>query len=73
LRLLGFAGRLTVVGDILPDQFSALISCGFDDVLSLYSSTFNGVVDLDHTSSLACVCRQKNANGDSVLSAGNKP
>ena len=73
LRLLGFAGRLTVVGDILPDQFSALISCGFDDVLSLDSSTFNGVVDLDHTSSLACVCRQKNGNGGSVLSAGNKP
>jgi uncharacterized protein (DUF934 family) len=73
LRLLGFAGRLTVVGDILLDQFSALISCGFDDVLSLDSSTIDGVVDLDHTSLLASVCGQLNASRESVLSAGNKP
>ena len=73
LRLLGFAGRLTVVGDILPDQFSALISCGFDDVLSFDSSTINGVVDLDLTSSLISVCGQLNGNRESVLTAGNKP
>ena len=73
LRLLGFTGRLTVVGDILPDQFSALISCGFDDVLSLDSSTFDGVVDLDHTSLLASVRGQLYASREAVLSAGNKP
>jgi uncharacterized protein (DUF934 family) len=73
LRLLGFAGRLTVVGDILLDQFSALISCGFDDVLSLDSSTIDGVVDLDHTSLLASICGQLNGSRESVLSAGNKP
>lgn len=73
LRLPGFTGRLTVVGDILPDQFSALISCGFDDALSLDSSTFDGVVDLDHTSSLASVCGQLNGHRESVLTAGNKP
>ena len=73
LRLLGFTGRLTVVGDILQDQFSALISCGFDDVLSLDSSMCNGVIDLDHTSPLASVCGQLNENRESVLSAGNKP
>lgn len=73
LRLLGFAGRLTVVGDILPDQFSALISCGFDDVLSFDSNTINGVVDLDLTSSLISVCGQLNGNRESVLTAGNKP
>jgi len=73
LRLLGFTGRLTVVGDILPDQFSALISCGFDDVSSLDNSTFDGVVDLDHTSLLASICGQLNASRESVLSAGNKP
>lgn len=73
LRLLGFAGRLTVVGDILPDQFSALISCGFDDVLSLDSDTFNGVVDLDHTSLLASTCGQLNGSRESVLTTGNKP
>ena len=73
LRLLGFAGRLTVVGDILPDQFSALISCGFDDVLSLDSDTIEAAVDLDQTSSLASVCGQLNGNRESVLTAGNKP
>ena len=73
LRLLGFSGRLTVVGDILPDQFSALISCGFDDVLSLDSDTIDAAVDLDQSSSLASVCRQLNGNRESVLSAGNKP
>jgi len=73
LRLLGFAGRLTVVGDILPDQFSALISCGFDDVLSLDSDTIGAAVDLDQTSSLASVCGQLNGNRESVLTAGNKP
>jgi uncharacterized protein (DUF934 family) len=73
LRLLGFTGRLTVVGDILPDQFSALISCGFDDVLSLDSNMFNGVIDLDHTSSLASVNGQLKENRESVLTAGNKP
>jgi len=73
LRLLGFAGRLTVVGDILPDQFSALISCGFDDVLSLDSGTIGAAVDLDQTSSLASVCGQLNGNRESVLTAGNKP
>ncbi|MCZ6667718.1 MAG: DUF934 domain-containing protein [Gammaproteobacteria bacterium] len=73
LRLLGFTGRLTVVGDILPDQFSALKSCGFDDVLSLDTDTIDAVVDLDQSSSLASVCRQLNGNRESVLAAGNKP
>jgi uncharacterized protein (DUF934 family) len=73
LRLLGFAGRLTVVGDILPDQFLALKSCGFDDVSSLDSDTFNTVVDLDHTASLASAGGQLNLNSESVLSTGNKP
>ncbi len=73
LRLLGFAGRLTVVGDILPDQFSALISCGFDDVSSLDSSRFDSVVDLDHTSLLASICGHLNGSKESALTAGNKP
>ncbi len=73
LRLLEYAGRLTVVGDILPDQFSALISCGFDDVLSLDSDTIDAAIDLDQTSSLASVCGQLNGNRESVLTAGNKP
>jgi len=73
LRLLEFAGRLTVVGDILPDQFSALISCGFDDVLSLDNDTIDTAVDLDQTSPLVSVCGQLNGNRESVLTAVNKP
>jgi len=73
LRLLGFAGSLTVVGDILPDQFSALISCGFDDVFSLDTDTIGTEVDLDQSSSLASVRRQLNKNRASALTAGNKP
>ena len=73
LRLLGFSGRLTVVGDILSDQFSALISCGFVDVLSLDSAEINAVVDLDQTTSLAAVSGQLNKNRESTLTAGNKP
>ena len=73
LRLLGFAARLTVVGDILPDQFLALKSCGFDDVSSLDSDTINEVVDLDHTASLTSAGGQLNPNRENVFSTGNKP
>ena len=71
LRLLGFAGRLTVVGDILPDQFSALTCCGFDDVLSLDSDTIGAAVDLDQTSSLASVYDHLTGGGEIALAAGN--
>jgi uncharacterized protein (DUF934 family) len=73
LRLLGFTGRLTVIGDILPDQFLALKSCGFDDVSSLDSDTINEVIDLDHTASLASAGSQLNPNSESAYSTGNKP
>jgi len=33
IRLHGYRGRLSVGGDILPDQYTALRCCGFDDVL----------------------------------------
>ncbi len=33
IRLLGYGGILTIVGDILPDQYPALRSCGFDNAL----------------------------------------
>ena len=72
LRLLEFTGRLTVVGDILPDQFLALIACGFDDVLSLDSDAIDTVIDLDHTASLASVYRQLTGNRENVYTAGNE-
>lgn len=32
LRRLGFNGRLRAIGPLIPDQFSDLIACGFDEV-----------------------------------------
>ncbi|MCP4494777.1 MAG: DUF934 domain-containing protein [Gammaproteobacteria bacterium] len=32
IRLRGYRGRLTVIGNLLPDQIPALLSCGFDKV-----------------------------------------
>lgn len=70
LRLIGFSGRLTVVGDILPDQYISLKSCGFDDVISLDKETFNSIVELDHTSALVTVGNQPNGDSESLFSAG---
>jgi uncharacterized protein (DUF934 family) len=55
IRLLGYSGRLTVVGNILPDQYTALRSCGFDDVLICEDSAIGGVVVLDQAHALAGV------------------
>lgn len=70
-RLLGFPGRLTAVGDILPDQYFPLKSCGFDDVISLDSDAINGIVELDHSSSLVTVGNQLNGDSESRFSVGN--
>ena len=47
IRLLGYNGRLTVVGNVLPDQYTALRFCGFDDALILDNSANSRVVSLD--------------------------
>ena len=52
IRLLGYRGRLTVVGNVLPDQYTALRSCGFDDVLILDNIAISRVVALDEAFSL---------------------
>ena len=70
LRLLGFSGRLTVVGDILLDQYISLKSCGFDDVLRLDMDSINGIVELDHASSLVTVGNQLNGGSESLFSTG---
>src|SRR5210317_1884829 len=46
IRLLGYSGRLTVVGNILPDQYTALRFCGFDDALICEDSAIGGIVVL---------------------------
>ena len=70
LRLLGFSGRLTVVGDILLDQYISLKFCGFDNVLRLDMDSINGIVELDHASSLVTVGNQLNGGSESLFSTG---
>jgi uncharacterized protein (DUF934 family) len=47
IRQQGYRRRITLAGDILPDQYTALRSCGFDDVLILANSSTPRVVVLD--------------------------
>jgi len=55
VRILGYSGILTVVGDILPDQFYSLLSCGFDDVLVISNFAAHGLIDLNRAHSLGKV------------------
>jgi uncharacterized protein (DUF934 family) len=52
VRILGYSGILTVVGDILPDQFFSLLSCGFDNVLILSNIAAYELIDLNQAHSL---------------------
>jgi uncharacterized protein (DUF934 family) len=47
IRQHGYRRRLTLAGDILPDQYTALRFCGFDDVLILANSSTSRVAVLD--------------------------
>ena len=47
IRLRAYRGRLTIVGNVLPDQYTALRSCGFDDVLAIENFTLGQVIALD--------------------------
>lgn len=55
IRLLGYNGILTVVGDVMLDQFSALLSCGFDTVLILDNFTPCETIELGQALNLARV------------------
>jgi len=55
IRQQGYGHRLTLTGDILPDQYTALRFCGFDDVLILANSSTSRVVVLDNAQALARV------------------
>jgi len=43
----GYRRRVTLAGDILPDQYTALRFCGFDEVLILANSSTSRVAVLD--------------------------
>jgi uncharacterized protein (DUF934 family) len=55
IRLLGYSGTLTIVGDVLPDQYLSLLSCGFDSVLILDNFTSREPIKLDQAHTLARV------------------
>ena len=61
VRLLGYSGILTVVGDILPDQFHSLLSCGFDDVLVISNFAEHGLIDLNQAHNLGIVEESESA------------
>jgi uncharacterized protein (DUF934 family) len=52
LRNAGFAGRLSVTGDIIPDQYDALQSCGFDQILRAANPVNGAVIDLNQATDL---------------------
>ena len=52
IRLLGYTGKLTVVGDVLPDQYPLLLSCGFDSVLVLENFAPQKTINLDRAITL---------------------
>ncbi|MFT7672588.1 MAG: hypothetical protein ACI845_000995 [Gammaproteobacteria bacterium] len=53
LRLSGFEGQLTLVGELISDQRSPLNTCGFDDVLTIDNSATRFLVELKHSNSQA--------------------
>ncbi len=55
IRLNGYSRHLTVIGNILPDQYTALRFCGFDDVLILDDVSATRVVALDKALALPAV------------------
>ena len=55
VRILGYSGILTVVGDILPDQFPSLLSCGFDGALVISNFAAHESIDLSQAHSLGKV------------------
>jgi dissimilatory sulfite reductase (desulfoviridin) alpha/beta subunit/uncharacterized protein (DUF934 family) len=60
-RTLGYSGILTVVGDILPDQFASLQFCGFDNVLVISNFAANESIDLSQADSLGKVEESESA------------
>jgi uncharacterized protein (DUF934 family) len=70
IRLNGYSGHLTVVGNILPDQYTALRFCGFDDVLSLDDVSATRVVALDKALTLPGVVNPVNQQLEPLSATG---
>jgi uncharacterized protein (DUF934 family) len=71
IRLRGYRGRLTVVGNVLSDQYTALRSCGFDDALILDNFAPGQVIALDNALALAAEDDPVTQNQEPHTLAGN--
>lgn len=71
IRLRAYRGRLTIVGNVLPDQYTALRSCGFDDVLIIENFAVDQVIALDKAQPLPGVDESVAQNLKHQPSAGN--
>lgn len=71
IRLRAYRGRLTIVGNVLPDQYTALRSCGFDDVLILDNFVIGQVVALDKALPLPEADELVTQNREHQPAAGN--
>lgn len=73
IRLFGYSGCLTLVGDLLPDQYAALRTCGFDDVLVLEDPAAAGLIELDRAVSLAGLGGAKTSTALNDIATGSNP
>jgi uncharacterized protein (DUF934 family) len=71
IRLRGYRGRLTVVGNVLSDQYTALRSCGFDDALILDNFVPGQVIALDSARALTADEDPVTQNQEQHTLAGN--
>ena len=71
IRLRAYRGRLTIVGNVLPDQYTALRSCGFDDVLIVENFAIGQVIALDKALPLLGADESVTRNREHQSTAGN--
>ena len=67
----GYAGRMTVVGNILPDQYTALLSRGFDDALICDDCTVGEVAEPGRAVAIAGIEHPVSRNLEHPGEAGN--
>lgn len=71
LRRLGFKGKLRAIGPLIPDQFSDLIACGFDEVEISQEQLLRQPIEqwLSVASALTVSYQRNNGNKISILEA----
>lgn len=71
LRRLGFMGKLRAIGPLIPDQFSDLIACGFDEVEITEEQLIRQPIEqwISVTKSLTVSYQKNNGKKISILEA----